>query len=120
MRSSRCLALALAPLALAACSLFYTDIEDWDCPSTGTTLTYENFGASFMNAHCQSCHASTAVDREGAPGEFIFDTREQVARHADRIFARSAAENDSMPPGPDDPPLEERMKLAEWLACGAP
>ena len=114
------LVFALAPLALAACGFFYTDIEEWDCPSEGTSLTYENFGAAFINAHCQSCHGSTATDRAGAPGEFIFDTRSQVERHRARIFARSAGENDSMPPGPDDPTLEERTKLADWLACGAP
>jgi uncharacterized membrane protein len=111
---------ALAPLALGACSLFYTDIEDYPCPSGGTTLTYENFGADFMTRYCQSCHGSGATDRAGAPGEYIFDTQDQVKRHAERIFARSAAENDSMPPGPDDPTLEERTKLADWLACGAP
>ena len=36
---------------------------------------------------------------------------------ADRIFVRAAATNDSMPPGPDDPPQAERDDLAEWLAC---
>jgi hypothetical protein len=102
-----------------ACSAFYTEIEDYPCPSGGTTLTYENFGAGFMNSYCQSCHGSNATDRQGAPGEFIFDTHEQVLRHKDRIFVRSAAENDSMPPGPDDPSIDERTKLAEWLACGA-
>jgi uncharacterized membrane protein len=120
MRSLSRLALAAAPLAFSACGLFYTEMEEWACPPEGTALTYENFGAAFMNAHCQSCHGSTAVDRAGAPGEFIFDTRTQIERHRARIFARSAGDNDSMPPGPDDPPLEDRMKLADWLACGAP
>ncbi|MDI1475953.1 hypothetical protein [Polyangium sp. y55x31] len=120
MRPLPRLALAMAPLLVAACGFFYTDMEDWACPPEGTQLTYENFGAAFMNAHCQSCHASTATDRAGAPGEFIFDTKSQIQRHRARIFARSAAENDSMPPGPDDPTLDDRMKLADWLACGAP
>jgi uncharacterized membrane protein len=106
--------------SVTACSAFYTEIEDYPCPTGGTTLTYANFGAGFMNVYCQSCHGSNATNRRGAPGEFIFDTPEQVLRHKDRIFVRSAAENDSMPPGPDDPSLEERTKLAEWLACGAP
>lgn len=111
---------ALMAVALPTCGLFYTDISDFPCPTGGTDLTYANFGAGFMNAYCQSCHGSTSVDRRGAPGEFIFDTSDQVTRHKDRIFIRSAADNDSMPPGPDDPPQEERDKLAEWLACGAP
>jgi len=106
--------------SLAACSSVYTEIDDSQCPPGGTSLTYANFGAEFMNSYCQYCHGSNAQSREGAPGEFIFDTQEQVIRHKDRIFVRSAGENDSMPPGPDDPPLEERNKLAEWLSCGAP
>lgn len=112
--------LLLLVSGLCACGLFYTDFDDYACPPGGTDLTYDNFGASFINAHCQSCHGSESNDRQGAPGEFIFDTHEQVIRHKERIFVRSAAENDSMPPGPDDPPLDERMKLADWLACGAP
>lgn len=106
--------------SISACGAFYTDIEDYPCPSEGTALTYANFGKGFIDAYCQSCHGSQAEDRLGAPGEYIFDTVEQVQKHADRIFARSAADNDSMPPGPEDPPAEERERLAEWLACGAP
>ncbi len=120
MRAALLTGLLALSAALPSCGLFYTEIEDHPCPPGGTDLTYKNFGGSFINAYCQSCHGSTSEDRAGAPGEFIFDTPEQVARHKDRIFARSAAGNDSMPPGPDDPSLEEREKLAEWLACGAP
>ena len=43
-----------------------------------------------------------------------------VRRFRDRIFARAAIDNDSMPPGPDDPSLQERIMLADWLTCGAP
>ncbi len=78
------------------------------------------FGADFMARHCQSCHGSTSADRRGAPGESIFDTAEQVRRHRGRIFLCSAAGNDSMPPGPDDPSRAERDPLADGLACGAP
>jgi len=119
-RAALRLALPAALAALSSCSIFYTDISDFACPPEGTQLTYAGFGAAFMNAHCQRCHGSAAEDRLGAPGEFIFDTAEQVQRHRDRIFVRSAADNDSMPPGPDDPSSEERLKLAEWLSCGAP
>ena len=45
---------------------------------------------------------------------------EQAHVSRERIFLRSAADNTTMPPGPDDPPIEERAKLAEWIACGAP
>ncbi|MBL9043676.1 MAG: c-type cytochrome [Myxococcales bacterium] len=113
-------AAALGLVAVAACSLFYTEIDSYPCPPAGTTLRYGNFGATFMDSHCQSCHGSQSIDRQGAPGEFIFDTVEQIQRHRARIFVRSAADNNSMPPGPDDPTAEERRQLAEWLACGAP
>jgi hypothetical protein len=120
MRTQPLLPLFAMLLLLPSCGLYYTDIEEHPCPPGGTTLTYTNFGASFINGYCESCHGSQAVDRAGAPGEFIFDTVDQVQRHRVRIFARSAADNDSMPPGPDDPPEAEREQLADWLACGAP
>lgn len=110
--------LLLALLAGATLSCGYESISDHPCPPGGTTATYANFGRDFMNRYCQSCHGSDATDRAGAPGDFIFDTQDQVRRHAARIYARSAASNDSMPPGPDDPPRAERDRLADWLACG--
>jgi len=112
--------LIIALAMLSSCSLFFTEMEDYPCPPEGTTLSYETFGALFMGKYCQQCHGSAVEDRQGAPGEFIFDTLEQIQRHRERIFVRSAADNDSMPPGPDDPSQQERDKLAEWLACGAP
>lgn len=113
----------LRPLVLVAAFLLtecaYTTIESYQCP-TGSTVTYANFGSNFMDQYCQRCHGSLSPDRQGAPGEFIFDTRAQVVQHRARIFVRSAAGNDSMPPGPNDPSMDERNRLAEWLACGAP
>lgn len=114
---------ALYTLVLAAWVLGCdapTTIQEHPCPPGGTTLTYQNFGKGFIDAQCQSCHASRSLERRGAPAEHFFDTREDVARQAERIFVRSAANNTSMPPGPDDPSGEERAKLADWLACGAP
>ena len=95
------------------------ELADMECPQE-SELTYESFGAEFLDTYCQKCHASDADDRNGAPGSFHFDTVEDVRERAARIFVRAAASNTSMPPGPDDPPEEERMLLAEWLACGAP
>lgn len=96
------------------------EIEDRSCPPAGTTLDYASFGRPFMDAHCQGCHGATGASRRGAPGGFSFATREEVQRHASRIFARAAGSNTTMPPGPDDPPASEREQLAEWLSCGAP
>ncbi len=98
----------------------YESFDDAVCPDEGTEHSYESFGRGFMVQHCQSCHASRALDRQGAPPAYVFDTVEDVRRFADRIYERSAAGNASMPPGPDDPSEEERDALAEWLACGAP
>jgi uncharacterized membrane protein len=116
-RSSR-VALALAALVLASCS--YKNIDEATCPPGGTKLTYASFGQGFFASYCDSCHSAPSSDRQGAPDNYVFASRAQIADHKDRIFARSAGSNDSMPPGPDDPPIAERDKLAEWLVCGAP
>jgi len=95
-------------------------LEDATCPPNGTTLTYASFGRPFLDAHCQSCHASGARERNGAPSGYTFDSPADVQRLRSRIFVRAAGDNVSMPPGPDDPPAADRARLAEWLACGAP
>ena len=105
-------------LGLGACKA--TTIDERVCPPGGTSLTYDSFGASFLANHCQSCHGASSGHREGAPSSFDFGTHAEAVRLRDRIFVRSAADNTTMPPGPDDPPPEERERLAEWLACGAP
>jgi len=109
-----------AALALAASGCTVLELADEPCPSGGTTLTYSNFGQAFFAANCDGCHAQETGDRRGAPESYAFDTVDEIRRHEERIFARAAGPNDSMPPGPDDPPREDRDKLAEWLACGAP
>ena len=93
------------------------ELGDMACPTSGTTLTYDNFGAQFLDEHCNICHSTS---KAGAPGSYKFDTLDQVKKHASRIFIRAAGPNTTMPPGPDDPPESQRDQLAEWLACGAP
>lgn len=112
----------LASLVIAAGCLAgdsTPEVDEEPCPP-GSELTYDNFGGPFLDANCQRCHASASEDRNGAPASFTFDTVEDVRDHRERIFARAAGDNASMPPGPDDPPVAERAMLAEWLACGAP
>ncbi len=94
--------------------------EDALCPEEGTELTYENFGRALIGSECQTCHATGAADRRGAPSHVTFDDLEQVREWAPRIYERSAGANVSMPPGPVDLELEVREDLEEWLACGAP
>jgi hypothetical protein len=106
-------------VALAACKP-ETSIDDYPCPPEGTKLTYESFGRAFLAENCQTCHGQGASDRKGAPEGFDFGTLDQVRQRRARIFVRAAADNVTMPPGPDDPPSADRYHLAEWLACGAP
>lgn len=90
-------------------------LDERPCPPGGTTLTYENFGRDFFDRQCVSCHGGA-----NAYSSRSFTTVESIRTSRERIFVNSAGGNVTMPPGPDDPPLEEREKLAEWLACGAP
>lgn len=111
--------LSLVLLALAACKT-ETSLEDYPCPPEGTKLTYESFGQTYLAQNCQNCHGQSGSARKGAPSGYDFGTLDEVHDQKRRIFARAAADNVTMPPGPDDPPEAERTRLAEWLACGAP
>ena len=110
---------ALPLLLLLACG-HWSELDEVECPPEGTELTYDNWASGFFGTWCNRCHSVNAEDRKGAPRAYVFDNYDQVFALRDRIFLRSAAANDTMPPGPDDPPEEERDKLAEWIACGAP
>jgi uncharacterized membrane protein len=105
---------------LVGCMGTPLEIDEYPCPPAGTQLTYESFGKQFLGEHCNSCHNASESYRHGAPESYRFETLDDVRTHADRIFVRAAAANTTMPPGPDDPPSDERALLAEWLACGAP
>lgn len=105
-------------LLMAACG--YDAIEEHPCPTAGTTLSYESFGRDFLSSWCQRCHGAAGPDRKGAPSNYDFGTLRDAQAWKARIFARSALSNTTMPPGPDDPPEEDRRRLAEWLSCGAP
>jgi mono/diheme cytochrome c family protein len=120
-RAKKGVALVVAALvaASAACKP-ETSLEAYPCPAGGTALTYDSFGRDYLATNCQTCHGQASADRQGAPPGYDFGTLAQARAQKARIFARAAADNTTMPPGPDDPPLVERNKLAEWLACGAP
>ncbi|MFL5318936.1 MAG: c-type cytochrome [Myxococcaceae bacterium] len=95
------------------------------CP-LNSQLTYANFGRAFMQKNCTGCHASylSGAARHGAPLEHNFDEQWTVRDHLDHIDQVAAASasvvNTDMPPTPPIPSEEERRKLGEWLACGAP
>ena len=114
----RALLLPALALLLTACGL--ESLDPAACPAEGTKLSYESFGQGFFLSYCDSCHSAEVGHRNGAPEDYSFSTHASIVAHKERIYERSAGNNDSMPPGPDDPPLDERKKLAEWLDCGAP
>ena len=82
-------------------------------------VTWDNFGASFILHQCQGCHASTAVDRYGAPDTVTFDTKEEVWAQAAVVLAVAAGPSPTMPPrgGVSD---DDRQRLSWWLTCAEP
>jgi hypothetical protein len=116
MNACRYVSLSFVTAALVACGDGPGDASGSPCP-TDSTLTYANFGQTFMQNHCLACHSATG------PESPKLDTLEQV-RAASSDIDRSAAAgpnvvNTFMPEGMavDE---AERRKLGEWLACGAP
>jgi uncharacterized membrane protein len=80
-----------------------------------------------MERYCLPCHSVDVgyTSRRGAPEEVNFDTLDDVRDWAEDIDTHAAAgpsaTNTEMPPsGRPKPTEEERRKLGEWLACGAP
>ncbi len=115
-----CVLLLAAVAAFSTASCSELSLDQWPCPKGGTTLTYANFGGGFFASYCNSCHSAPDGQRNGAPDDETFGTLADIRAHKDLIFLNAAATNDAMPPGPDAPPLGERDRLADWLACGAP
>lgn len=98
----------------------WTSLDERPCPDD-SFLTHENFGGPFMLSYCTTCHSSMlpADMRQGSPIDANFDDIDDIREWAPQIWLRAADQNLNMPPvGP--PPDEERARLGEWLACGAP
>ena len=87
----------------------------------GTYLTYENFGAAFLSAHCRTCHSRTIAgqNRNGAPSSANFDSAQDASLYRGLILAKTQGTNPSMPPGLYLS-TKQKVALAEWLDCGAP
>jgi uncharacterized membrane protein len=92
----------------------------------GSILSYESFGRAFVATYCSRCHSASVKGsaRQGAPADHDFETVEQIRKFAAEIdrgaAAGPAAANTRMPVGMPAPTDDERRKLGEWLACGAP
>lgn len=144
MRPSRPASLA----ALAAAALACGEANETEgralasgatCPP-GSTLTWETFGRDFFGSadgavgYCNLCHHSSRAGaaRSGAPAAATWDAHDVVRSRAFDIDLLAGSGPDGtfeiMPiavvPAPDPPQLfpaqEERARLSEWLACGAP
>jgi hypothetical protein len=110
---TRLLVVVMLAAALLACG--WEEMADYPCPQGGTALTYENFGKEFIATWCLECHGGTDAHSSRA-----FTDVDSIRAESADIFRNAARDNTTMPPGPDDPPQDQRYKLAEWLACGAP
>ncbi|MFK7931097.1 MAG: hypothetical protein AB8H79_23120 [Myxococcota bacterium] len=95
-------------------------IEGRDCPPD-SPLTYDNFGESLMLSRCAGCHGDAVEEGErlGAPLDVNLTTQAQVQDWLERVYARSADDNVSMPIVDNIDPID-RVRLGDWLACGAP
>lgn len=97
-----------------------SSIEGRDCPPD-SPLTYRNFGEGLMLDHCTGCHGDEVVEgeRSGAPITVNLTTQSQVQDWLERVYARSADTNTTMPIV-DTISTDDRWRLGDWLACGAP
>jgi mono/diheme cytochrome c family protein len=102
-------------------AIIYVLFSARPCPSDNG-LTYENFGAAFFASYCQRCHSATkqGSDRNDAPSDLNFDDLPSIRALAPKIWGQAGDSNITMPAGAPKPMPDERVKLGEWLACGAP
>ena len=116
-----CIEIALV-LSMIGCK-GQEELSDRSCPASDSgqsAVTYDNFGKDFFNTWCQSCHGASVIDRNGAPDDVFFDTRDDIWEQRVQVFAQTADSNESMPIGPHGPSDADRQTLADWLSCGAP
>ena len=98
---------------------------DATCPPN-STLTYDGWALGFFENYCLRCHSKELGQgqRNGAPLNYNWDDLDSVRDHAPELDLMAAASstvvNTTMPLTPPNPPVSERRRLGEWLACGAP
>lgn len=104
------LALSLVTFLTAACGATSTGLTSADVTcGSDSSLTYANFGESFISDNCLSCHNTQRP---------VLTTQAAVASNANAIL-QEAVYTDSMPDG-GSLTTDERQLLGEWLSCGAP
>ena len=83
--------------------------ESLTCPPD-STLTYDNFGATFMADNCLSCHTTKEQPHLTSVAAIRSHTKKIIS---EAVTSTSMPQDASMS---DD----ERALLGEWLTCGAP
>jgi hypothetical protein len=119
----RALGVALVLGFAAACGGGEPTPTGATCTTAAADLTYEDFGAPFMEAYCTRCHSSElhGDDRNGAPIFHDFDSLDGILNVSGHVDEQAGigpdAENRFMPPDGSKPSDDERRMLAEWLRC---
>lgn len=98
------------------------------CPDPASpSVTYRSWAQGFFESYCTRCHSSTLVtnsERSGATPHANWDDLPTIKAYASEIDADAAGGpngiNRVMPPSDPRPSDDDRSKLGEWLACGAP
>jgi hypothetical protein len=111
LRRSILVLITVASLALVlGCGSSSVGPTGSTCPKT-STLSYGNFGKAFMDSYCVGCHSKVA-SQSGIKAD--------LAGIDDRAASGPNGANTSMPKSGASPSDAERVRLGEWLACGAP
>ena len=103
--------------------------EEAECPPE-SILTWDNTGGPFLLSHCTECHSEHLAGedaRKGAPAGIDFNTRERALALSDSIRftalepqRRIPSEGQLVMPPEIRIPQDEKDRMGEWLACGAP
>jgi cytochrome c5 len=131
-------ALLLSATLLAACGSKSSGTSATGEPTATTVAqctlkligqpTWGDFASTFFTSYCTRCHSSTltGLARNGAPVGHDFDTYAGATQFLSHIDETAAANpmgtvtNTRMPKDPPFPTLDDRKKLACWIAGGAP
>lgn len=81
--------------------------------------TWATFAQGFFASYCTTCHATTAVNRNGAPVGYDWDDEASVRAHLAMIRDAVGVGN-YMPPVAPAPSCDERARLVRWIDGGAP
>lgn len=102
-------------------ALFGCPSEPPPDPLACDDVAWATHAQPFVEGWCLDCHHSARVgaERNGAPSGVDFDDPGQVVALAGGMAAMATGESPRMPPA-GGPSLAERVRFADWVACGAP